>query len=113
MAKALVLIGISDSQIGVRQIIAGRVTRIGSLPGCDFVVKDRRISPHHAEIRQVLDRWFVAPLDPSAQVFINGQTVRTQARVNAGDTLTFGTATFTVATDEEVARAVGSTSTLR
>ena len=113
MTKALVLIGISDSQIGVRQVIAGRVTRIGSMAGCDFVVRDRRISPQHAEIRQVLDRWFVAPLDSTAQVFINGQTVRTQARLNAGDTLTIGTATFTVAIDEEVARAIGSASTSR
>lgn len=108
MAKSLILTGISGSKVGVRQIIAGRSNVIGSASGCNLVFKDRLVHSRHAEIRQVLDRWFVVPLEATAQVFINGQTVRGQSRLNDGDTLTVGTVTFTVSLGDELAQAVGS-----
>ena len=108
MAKALVLTGISGSKVGQRQMIAGRATVIGSSPSCQFILRDRTVQLRHAEIRQVLDRWFVVQLEPNAPIFVNGAVVRSQARLNEGDTLTIGTATFKVGISEAVEQAVGA-----
>jgi len=111
MTKALVLTGISGSKVGQRQMVAGRATVIGSSPMCQFVLRDRMVQPRHAEIRQLLDRWFVVQLEPNAPIFINGAVVRSQARVNEGDTLTIGTATFKVAIADVSEQAVGALET--
>jgi predicted component of type VI protein secretion system len=108
MAKALVLTGINGSKVGQAQLISGRTTVIGSGPVCQFILRDRMVQPRHAEIRQLLDRWFVVPLDPQAQVFVNGAVVKGQGRVNEGDTLTIGTATFKVGVTDVSEQAVGA-----
>ncbi|EFO79014.1 forkhead-associated protein [Oscillochloris trichoides DG-6] len=94
MAKSLILTGISGSRVGIQMIVASRQTLIGSANGCDLVLHDRHVLPQHAQIRVVLDHWFISPLDAHAQVFVNGVTVRGQQRIDEGDLVTVGTATF-------------------
>lgn len=110
MPKALALTGITGSRVGVREVLSGRATIIGSGPTCDLVLKDRLVLERHAEVMYALERWFVKPLDPTATVFINGQTVTNQGRVQEGDIVTFGGATFKVSITEVEEQAVGSKS---
>jgi pSer/pThr/pTyr-binding forkhead associated (FHA) protein len=100
MAKALVLTGISGSRVGVPTIVSGRLSTIGSAAGCDIQLHDRQILPRHAEIRILLDRWFIVPLDAGALVFVNGIPVRGKQRIDEGDLVTVGTVTFKVAIQE-------------
>ena len=94
MTKSLFLTGISGSRVGIQMPITGRQMLIGSANGCDLVLHDRYILPQHAQIRVVLDHWFISSLDVNAQVFINGIPVRGQQRIGEGDLLTVGNATF-------------------
>jgi pSer/pThr/pTyr-binding forkhead associated (FHA) protein len=106
MAKALSLIGISGSRVGQATVFTERNTSVGSDAKCGVVLHDRQILPRHAELRVSLERWFIAPLDPKAAVFVNGQAVSGQQRVNEGDLVTLGSATFK-ATLGELERSVG------
>lgn len=108
MAKALTLIGISGSRVGQATVFEARSTTIGAASGCDVVMHDRLILPRHAELRVVLDRWFIVPLDPKAGVFVNGQPVSGQQRIEAGDLVTMGTATFKATIGSGGERQVGS-----
>lgn len=107
MARALTLIGISGSRVGQATTLQSRSTVIGSSGGCDMVMHDRLILPRHAEIRVALDRWFILPLDPTAAVFVNGEPVTGQQRLEPGDLVTVGTATFKAAIGAEAERQVG------
>lgn len=108
MAKALVLTAITGTQAGKRYSLASRVTTIGSASKNDIVLHDRLIEPHHIEIRQVLERWFVVPLVAgSVGIALNGLDVKSQNRLNLGDALTLGTITYTVGFEEVVEREVG------
>ncbi len=107
MAKALSLIGISGSRVGRTTVIEGRSSVIGSSSGCDLVLHDRLVLPRHAELRVVLDRWFIRPLDPQATIFVNGEPVTGQQRIDAGDLVTVGTATFKAAIGTSQERQVG------
>lgn len=106
MAKALSLIGISGSRVGRSTVFSERSTVIGSDARCGVVMHDRQILPRHAEVRVALDRWFVLPLDAKAQIFVNGTPIAGQQRIDEGDLVTFGTATFK-AMIGETERAVG------
>ncbi|MEI8308547.1 MAG: FHA domain-containing protein [Chloroflexales bacterium] len=108
MAKSLVLTGISGSRAGMPTIVSGKLSMIGSTSGCDILLHDRRVLPRHAEIRVLLDRWFIVPLDAGAMVFVNGTPVNGKQRIDENDLVTVGTATFKVAIQEE--REVGATS---
>lgn len=108
MAKALTLIGISGSRVGQSTVLENRSTVIGATSGCDMVMHDRLILPRHAEVRVALDRWFILPLDPKAQVFVNGEPVTGQQRIEPGDLVTVGTATFKAAIGAVAERQVGS-----
>jgi pSer/pThr/pTyr-binding forkhead associated (FHA) protein len=110
MAKALTLIGISGSRVGQSTVLEARSTVLGSASGCDMVMHDRLILPRHAELRVALDRWFILPLDPKATVFVNGQPVTGQQRIEPGDLLTVGTATFKAAIGAVAERQIGGTS---
>jgi pSer/pThr/pTyr-binding forkhead associated (FHA) protein len=100
MAKSLVLTGISGSRVGMPTVVAGRQNTIGSASGCDIVLHDRQVLPRHAEIRVLLDRWFITPLDAGALVFVNGIPVRGKQRIDEGDLVTVGTVTFKAAIQE-------------
>jgi pSer/pThr/pTyr-binding forkhead associated (FHA) protein len=108
MTKALTLKGISGSRVGMRDLLTGRTNIVGSSSACDLVLKDRLICPRHAEIRQALDRWFVKPLDPNAAVFVNSKPVTGQGRIQEGDMVTFGGASFQVGFTQVVEQAVGA-----
>lgn len=107
MAKALSLIGISGSRVGQSTVFTERSTVIGSDSRCGVVLLDRMILPRHAEVRVALDRWFVLPLDPKAAIFVNGEPVTGQQRIDEGDLVTVGSATFKVMIGE-AERAVGA-----
>jgi pSer/pThr/pTyr-binding forkhead associated (FHA) protein len=107
MAKALILTGITGTQVGLQTALAKRSTVIGSSPSCDVVLHDRQVLPRHAEIRQVLDRWFVVPLVADARVFVNGNPVTSQGRLLEGDLVTMGSATFKASLSETSERALG------
>lgn len=106
MAKALLLIGISGSRVGQTTAFNERSTVIGSDSLCGVVLRDRMVLPRHAEVRVALERWFILPLDPRAPLFVNGEPVTGQQRIDAGDLITVGTATFK-ATISDAERAVG------
>lgn len=100
MAKSLVLTGISGSRVGMQTIVSSRSSTIGSSSGCDVVLHDRQVLPRHAEIRILLERWFIVPLDAGALVFVNGVPARGKQRIDEGDLVTVGTATFKAAIQE-------------
>ncbi len=107
MPKALILTGISGSRVGEQLALVTRSKTIGSSASCDIVLQDRMVAPRHAEIRQVLERWFIVPLDPTSRVFVNGDIVASQGRILEGDLVTIGTATFKAAFNDAVEREVG------
>ncbi|HEX5689816.1 MAG TPA: FHA domain-containing protein [Roseiflexaceae bacterium] len=108
MTKALVLTAITGSQAGKRLTLSERVNTIGSGPGNTVVLHDRQLESRHVEIRQVLERWFVVPLNGSQGLALNGLDVRGQSRLNLGDALTLGSVTYTVGFEEVVEREVGT-----
>jgi hypothetical protein len=70
---------------------------------------DRLLGPRHLEIRQVLERWFVVPLAAGGQgIALNGLSVSGQSRLNAGDALTLGSVTYSVAFEDIVEQEVGA-----
>lgn len=108
MARALTLIGISGSRVGQATVVEARSTVVGSSNSCDLVLHDRLVLPRHAEIRVALDRWFVLPLDPRSTLFVNGEPVTGQQRIEPGDLVTVGTVTFKAAIGTLVERQVGA-----
>lgn len=107
MAKALTLIGISGSRVGQPTVLEARTAVLGSAAGSDIQMHDRLILPRHAELHVTLDRWFIRPLDPKATVFVNGEPVTGQQRIESGDLVTVGTATFKAALGAPAERQVG------
>lgn len=109
MAKALVLTAVTGAQIGRRHTLANRTNTVGSAAGSDLVLHDRQIDARHAEVRQMLDRWFIVPVTPSGGgISVNGMIVRSQARLNPGDKLTLGAVTYEVSYEEVAEREVGA-----
>lgn len=109
MAKALVLTAITGSQAGQQIKLMARVNTIGSASSNDMVLHDRLIEPRHAEIRQVLERWFVVPLASGGPgIALNGLDVKSQSRLNIGDALTLGAITYRVGFEEIAEREVGA-----
>lgn len=106
MAKVLSLIGISGAQVGQSVVFSARSTIVGTDPQCGVVLRDRLILPRHAEFRLALERWFVVSLDPRAAIFVNGQPVTGQQRVEHGSLVTLGGTTFK-AVIGDLERAVG------
>lgn len=107
MARALALLGVSGSRVGETTVVTGRSTIIGSTPGCDMILLDRLILPLHAELRTILDRWFIVPLDPRATVFVNGEPVTSQQRIEEGSLITLGMVTFKASLESLAERQVG------
>ncbi|MFV9503167.1 MAG: FHA domain-containing protein [Oscillochloridaceae bacterium umkhey_bin13] len=108
MTRSLSMVWISGSRLGQPTVLTEHETTIGTAPSCDLVIHDRLILPHHAAFRTILGRWFVVSLDPRATLFVNGEPVTTQQRVNEGDLVTLGTATFRALLGQLAAREVGS-----
>jgi predicted component of type VI protein secretion system len=100
LAKALILTIITGMRIGQRHEVAARTSVLGSNAACDVVIQDRQIEPRHAELRHMLDSWFIVPLSASANVAINGRPTVGQGRLKPGDRLSLGSTTFEVAVEE-------------
>jgi len=108
MAKALVLTVVTGSQLGKRYTLAGRTNLIGSASACDMVLYDRLVEPRHAELRHMIDSWFIVPLSGNISgLSVNGTIVRGQSRIRAGDKVTIGSITYSVAVEELHEREVG------
>ncbi len=105
--RALTLLGISGSRVGQAAVVEAHSTIVGAAGNCDMVLYDRLVLPHHAEIRVALDRWFILSLDPTATLFVNGQPVTGQQRLEPGDLITVGTVTFKAAIGSVAERQVG------
>src|SRR5262245_60750519 len=109
MTKALVLRAITGSDAGRRHTLSARVNTIGSAATNELVLHDRALGPRHAEIKQVLERWFVVPLAAGGQgIALNGLSVTGQSRLNAGDALTLGSVTYAVSFEDVVEQEVGA-----
>lgn len=108
MAKVLVLKVITGPQLGKTYTITSRNAIIGSGSGCDMVVHDRLIEPRHAEVRHMLDSWFIVPLAGDRGIAINGMVVGAQGRIRPGDQVTIGSTTYTAAVEEVIEREVGN-----
>ena len=106
MASKLMFMGVSGSRAGQSTAFSERSTTIGSDPRSGLVMHDPMILPRHAEVRTALDRWFIVPLDPKAVIFVNAKQVTGQQRIDAGDLVTIGSATFKVVFGE-AERAIG------
>lgn len=113
MAKVLVLTVVTGPQIGRKFSLAGRSNIVGSASGCDLVLHDRSIESRHAELRSMLESWFVVPLTSSgASLAVNGVVVRGQSRVRPGDKLSIGSTTYAVAVEELIEQEIGSSPTM-
>lgn len=67
------------------------------------------LEPRHAEIKQVLERWFIVPAPHATQgLALNGMPIRGQSRLNAGDALSIGSITYIVELEEVVEQEVGT-----
>jgi predicted component of type VI protein secretion system len=108
MPKALVLTALTGVQIGRRHTLHNRTSTVGSAGNNDLVLHDRQIDARHAEIRQMLDRWFIVPVSPSGGISVNGMIVKSQARLNPGDKLTLGMVTYEVAYEDVEEREIGA-----
>jgi pSer/pThr/pTyr-binding forkhead associated (FHA) protein len=109
MAKALVLRAITGSQAGQRHTLAARTNTVGTAANSDLVLRDRLLEPRHAEIKQVLERWFIVPAVSGGQgLALNGMPISGQSRLNPGDALTLGSVTYVVEVEEVVEQEVGS-----
>lgn len=113
MPKALVLTAMTGLQPGKRITLSARVNTIGSTSSNDVVLHDRLVAPFHAEIRQVLERWFVVPQSPGRQgLALNGMDMKGQQRLNMGDSLQLGSTSYRVSFEEIVEREVGVPETI-
>jgi hypothetical protein len=65
---------------------------IGRHPGCAIYLPDRQISREHARIFHTVQGYFVEDLGSKNGTFINGEAVRTPARLRDGDILQIGLA---------------------
>lgn len=110
MVKTLVLTAITGTQIGRRYSVSDRSGSIGSSSSCTIAINDRQLAARHAEVRQMLDRWFIVPLT-SGGISLNGMPVTGQSRLNPGDQLSLGTTTYRVSYEELEEQEVGAPAT--
>jgi predicted component of type VI protein secretion system len=109
MTKALVLRAITGGQAGQRHTLTARTNTVGTAAGNDLTLSDRLLSPRHAEIRQVLERWFIVPMAAGGQgIALNGMPIGGQSRLNPGDALTLGSVTYIVELEEVAEQEVGA-----
>lgn len=108
MSRVLVLTAVTGSNPGKRYTLTGQTNTIGSGPGNDAVIFDRQLQSRHAEVRQMLDRWFISPSDSLARLSVNGLPVTNQSRLNTGDNVTIGSVTYRVDFEELQEREVGA-----
>lgn len=109
MSKALVLTVITGPQISKRFTISERQGTIGSASTNDIVVPDRAVDSRHAEVHQMLDRWFIIPTAPRGRaMLLNGAPLTARSRLNPGDRLTIGNVTYGISYTELMEQEFGA-----
>lgn len=109
MAMVLELTAITGVQLDRKLTASGRLAKIGSAQSNDLVLQERQIEPRHAEIHQMLDRYFVVPLTPRGQgISLNGMPVDGRSRLKPGDILTLGSVSYRVAIIDQIEQEVGA-----
>lgn len=109
MAMVLELTAITGVQLNQKLTVSGRLTKIGSASNNDLILQERQIESRHAEIHQMLDRYFVVPLTPRGQgISLNGMPVDGRSRLKPGDILTLGATSYRVAIAEQVEQEFGA-----
>jgi hypothetical protein len=94
MGKALILTGITGERIGLSTTFSARINIVGQGSNAGLSLRAINSIANYAELRQILERWFVVPQVPDAQVYINGTRVTSQALIKEGDLVSFGNSTF-------------------
>lgn len=64
-------------------------TRLGRLADNDIVLDDRRVSRHHAEVREQGGRWVVRDTGSTNGTAVNGKVIR-EVILKPGDTISLG-----------------------
>jgi pSer/pThr/pTyr-binding forkhead associated (FHA) protein len=73
--------------------------QIGRGSACDLRLPDHAISRQHARIRYAQGGWFLQDMDSTGGTFVNGQRVGA-TRLNPGDSIQIGSATFTFGSED-------------
>ena len=68
---------------------------IGRNQGCDVVLKDSSVSGRHAAVISKTGRWFIADLDSSNGILVDGEKVK-QAKLVSGTRIQIGSASLIV-----------------
>lgn len=74
--------------------LPSRVTVIGRRHGCDLLIQLPTISRRHCEISENGDSLKVRDLDSTWGTFVNGQRVKDEMPIKAGDSVRIGPLTF-------------------
>lgn len=74
---------------------------IGSNDHCDYQINEKSICSYHAFILLKGEGFMVKDLHSESGVFVNGQRVKDEAFIGAGDVLTLGTMSFAVESMED------------
>ncbi len=77
-----------------------RPVTVGRDASNDVVLTDRSVSGHHAVLRMVGGEWIVADLDSRNGTFLNGEQVRPESGIGAGDVVQFGAVRLQLVSDE-------------
>lgn len=108
MSKALVLTVTTGPQISKHYTFSERSISVGSATNNDLVLQDRSVEPHHAEIIQMLDRWFIMPRVADGRgTSLNGMPITSRSRLNPDDRLTIGNVTYRISVIEVLEQEVG------
>ncbi|MPZ14489.1 MAG: DUF2662 domain-containing protein [Chloroflexi bacterium] len=84
-ARVLVVDGEDGQQLHVRR----QPVRIGRGPDNDLVIRDIRVSRHHASVEPVVGGWIIRDLESTNGTYVDGQRVL-ETRVDAGAELSLG-----------------------
>ncbi len=83
-----------DNIDGERYALNMWETSIGRSKGCDIVIGYPTVSRFQAVISRRVDGWYVFDLNSRSGISVNYTDVEKKARIQPGDTLTFGGAKF-------------------
>ena len=85
---------------GERHEITKRRSTIGRSKDCDVQIADPNISRRHAELTQEGATYWIADLDSTNGIEVNGKRVK-RAKLEPGDTFTVGSTDVTFSTERE------------
>lgn len=93
--KNLFLLRCLDKRVSEEISLDKKKMMMGSNPNCDIILSDNSISSYHAFIVIQNEGILIKDLYSEAGTYINGRRVQ-EGFLNSGDTLTFGTISFSV-----------------